>query len=378
MSAGARSLYLPSLDGLRCVAILPVFLSHALMAAGIPRFIPGNFGVTLFFFLSGYLITTLMRLELESTGTISIRHFYLRRALRIFPTCYLVLAACGLYGLATGWTDLWYLLGQALHLTNYQIIRSGWLAPIAPHTDVYWSLAVEEHFYLAFPALFLLFARGASRRWLVPTLWTLCAMVFAWRCVLTFALGASYDRTYLATDTRIDSILFGCILALHGNPALDPTRLKASTWKTWLLPLSLVGLILSFVVGDRAFRETFGYSIQGLCLFAVFVTAVRYPEWGPLRWLSAPAVRYIGVLSYSIYLVHPAMLALAEALVGKGFLALTATAAVATLAVAALLHRCVERPLARVRKRYSALDAAEGGAHTARTPATDRTAASPS
>ena len=83
--------HIPSLDGLRCLAILPVFLSHVLMTAEMPSFIPGNFGVTLFFFLSGYLITTLMRMEMERTGTVSFRRFYLRRALRIFPTCYLVL-----------------------------------------------------------------------------------------------------------------------------------------------------------------------------------------------------------------------------------------------------------------------------------------------
>lgn len=352
-----RGLHIPSLDGLRCVAILPVFLSHAMMAAGVPRVIPGNFGVTLFFFLSGYLITTLMRVEIERTGTVDIPRFYLRRALRIFPTCYLVLIAAALYGWYAGRVDPWYLLGQFFHLTNYQIIASGWQAPIAPNTDVYWSLAVEEHFYLVFPALFLVLARAGSRARLVSLLLFLCVLVFLWRCYLIFVAGASYDRTYLGTDTRIDSILFGCVLALWGNPALDPTRIAESTWKRWLFPASVACLVLSLAAGDhRPFRETFGYSLQGLCLFAVFVTAVRYPDWGPIRFLNLAPVRWIGLLSYAIYLVHPAMLSLAAILVGRSFLALTAVSAVLTLIVAALLHYAVERPLGRLRKRFSVIE----------------------
>lgn len=366
MSTSGRGLHIPSLDGLRCVAILPVFLSHAMMAAGVPRVIPGNFGVTLFFFLSGYLITTLMRVEIERTGTVDIPRFYLRRALRIFPTCYLVLAAAALYGWYAGRVDPWYLLGQFVHLTNYQIIAAGWQAPIAPNTDVYWSLAVEEHFYLAFPALFLLLWRAGSRTRLVASLLGLCALVFLWRCYLIFVAGASVDRTYLGTDTRVDSILFGCVLALWGNPALDATRIAESTWKWRLLPAAVVCILLTFAIDDRAFRETFGYSLQGVCLFAVFVTAVRYPDWGPMRLLNTAPVRWIGLLSFSIYLVHPSMLVLAEALVGRSFLALTVVAAALTLVCAALLYYAVERPLGRLRRRYSVIEAQPDASNPAR------------
>ena len=102
MTSTDRGLHIPSLDGLRCIAILPVFASHALESAGLARVVPGNFGVTLFFFLSGYLITTLMRLEFERTGSLSFRMFYLRRALRIMPTCYVVLALAAAYGWYAG------------------------------------------------------------------------------------------------------------------------------------------------------------------------------------------------------------------------------------------------------------------------------------
>lgn len=354
MTSVQKGLYIPSLDGLRSVAIALVFLSHAMMAAGIPRVVPGHFGVTLFFFLSGYLITTLMRLEVERTGTVNIRLFYIRRALRIFPTFYLVLAVAAVYGLYAGISEPWFLIGQALHLSNYEIIWAGWQAPIAPFTDVYWSLAVEEHFYLAFPALFLLMSRRTAPGRVAAWLLGACGLVLLWRCILVFGFSVPYDRTYMATDTRIDAILFGCALAVWGNPALDPTRIAESTWKRLLFPLSIAGILVSLAIRDREFRETFGYTIQGLCLFPVFITAVRYPEWGILRWLNVGWLKWIGLLSYAIYLVHPSMLALAKVLVGKSFISLSLTAAVLTIGAAALLYYAIERPLGRLRQRFSA------------------------
>lgn len=355
MTTADRGGYIPSLDGLRCVAILPVFLSHALMAAQMPSFIPGNFGVTLFFFLSGYLITTLMRQEMERTGTVNFRLFYLRRVLRIFPTCYLVLALAAVYGWYSGGMDSWWLLGQVLQVTNYQIIAGGWTAPIAPNTDVYWSLAVEEHFYLVFPACFILLARLSSAGRRAALLLGVCVLVFLWRSWLIYGAGAPYDRTYLATDTRIDSILYGCVLALWGNPALDATRIAESTWKYRLLPLSVLVILLTFAVGDRAFRETFGYTLQGICLFSIFIAAVRYPDWGPMRLLNLRGVRWIGALSYAIYLIHPSVLHFIKQVVGTSLVLLLPLSAAITVAAAAALYYVIEMPAGRLRRRLGAV-----------------------
>src|SRR5207247_4936424 len=92
-TASSRSLYIPSLDGIRACAVMLVFVAHVVKLLGPDRYqgrIPGEFGVTVFFFLSGYLITTLLRIEHEQSGAISFRAFYLRRVLRIFPPFYLV------------------------------------------------------------------------------------------------------------------------------------------------------------------------------------------------------------------------------------------------------------------------------------------------
>jgi peptidoglycan/LPS O-acetylase OafA/YrhL len=157
IAAKREALQIPSLDGLRAVSFLVVFAAHAGLEV-----VPGGFGVTVFFFLSGYLITTLMRVEAERTGHVSLKHFYLRRALRILPPFYIVLTA------ATALAEIGFLgdtrpqlrpvLSQVLHFTNYWIAAHGWRG-IAPGTGVYWSLAVEEHFYLLFPAVFLALSR---------------------------------------------------------------------------------------------------------------------------------------------------------------------------------------------------------------------------
>src|SRR5450432_3214918 len=148
------ALHIPSLDGLRAVSFLIVFVSHA----GLSGIVPGYFGLSVFFFLSGYLITTLLRLEFDRAGDISFKQFYLRRALRIFPPFYVVLGVAyflTVIGFLGGslWTSA--VLAQCFHFTNYYVIRHGWWDGIAPGTWVYWSLAVEEHFYFFFPLFYL-------------------------------------------------------------------------------------------------------------------------------------------------------------------------------------------------------------------------------
>src|SRR5262245_34585181 len=162
-SDGARGLEIQSLDGIRAYSFLLVFFAHA----GLDNYIPGGFGVTVFFFLSGYLITTLLRLEWEQHGSISFRDFYLRRALRILPPFYIVLSAAallavvGIVGVVNAPLRATPILAQALHVSNYWIIANT-TNDLPVGTGVYWSLAVEEHFYLVFPAFFVILHRAFS------------------------------------------------------------------------------------------------------------------------------------------------------------------------------------------------------------------------
>jgi peptidoglycan/LPS O-acetylase OafA/YrhL len=351
--SGEGGFQIPSLDGLRAVAFLIVFVAHA----GLEKYVPGYFGLTVFFFLSGYLITTLLRIEYDHWGGISLRQFYLRRILRIFPPFYLVLgiaSALTMLGLLEGSVHDGAVLAQVCHLSNYYVIRHGWWDGRAPGTWVYWSLAVEEHFYLAFPLLYLLLRRFApSGRGQAAILAGLCLAFLAWRCFLVFALHAPKDRLYVASDTRGDSILFGCILAVWGNPALETNCISERMLKGLWLPLALAALLASFALRGLRFEQTFRYTIQGIALFPVFIAAIRYPGWGPFQLLNLRPVAFLGVLSYSLYLMHTTVLYGLHQWTpwsrgAKGPLALGMS-----ILLAWLIYRFVEKPCARLRKRLS-------------------------
>jgi len=346
------SFYIPSLDGMRAVAILIVFLAHV----GLDKIVPGGLGVTIFFFLSGYLITTLLRRELAKSGRIDFKQFYIRRMLRIWPSFYLVLALGALLtlaGLLPGPLKPGPLLSQVLHYANYYSIFSGSEGAILG-TAVFWSLAVEEHFYLAFPLLYLVLVRlGLTPRRQGMVIGLLCLGVLAWRCFLVLHLHVDDHRTYYATDTRVDSIMFGCILAIRGNPMLDPHQGSEKLWKFVLLPAGLVLLAATLLYRSPDFRETLRYSLHGLALFPVFVTALRYPEWGPMRLLNSSALRLIGQISFPFYLVHFTVIrAFVEHPHPLPPLAIGILSFLISFALAYAIYRFVEQPVARIRKKH--------------------------
>ncbi len=356
-NAGANprgTVNIPSLDGIRAFSFGVVFLAHA----GLGQWIPGGFGVTVFFFLSGYLITTLLRLEAAKKGTVSLRSFYLRRALRILPPFYLVLAialALTFASILPGPLQPGAVLSQALYFANYWIIGHG-AGGQASGTGVYWSLAVEEHFYLLFPLLYLFFLRRRlSPKSQALLIWSLCAAILVWRCVLVYVLHSSPDRTFMASDTRVDSILFGCALAVYGNPILDTVRrVPEAIWKRVLLPLGIAAILGSPFLDHQA-RESVRYSLQGLALYPIFVAAIRWPQWLPFKILNLRSVKFVGVLSYSLYLLHQVVIyaiyqQTEEPTVLKG-----AVAFVIALAAAWVIYEVVEKPSARLRRRLEAV-----------------------
>lgn len=343
--------HIPSLDGIRAISFMLVFVAHA----GLERVVPGGLGVTIFFFLSGFLITTLMRSEFENNGCVNFRHFWLRRALRILPPFYLVLLAATLAATALyppGTLSRPAVAAQAMHVANYRTIFHGFDG-LAPGTGVYWSLAVEEHFYLLFPWLYV-----AMQKWRLPPsrqawlLWGLCAAVLAWRCMLVLGMHAVADRTYMATDTRVDSILFGCALAVWNNPVLDESQPRPDLWKYFIVPAAFVALLLCIVYRGAAFRETWRYTIQGVALTFIFIAAVRFHRWPLFRFLNFKPVAFVGVLSYSLYLIHQVLLSAVETLVPQVHpLARSAIALAAAVGLAWIIYLYIEKPCARLRAR---------------------------
>jgi peptidoglycan/LPS O-acetylase OafA/YrhL len=352
-SRAAGTAHIPSLDGIRAISFLIVFCAH--MGAG--DIVPGGLGVTIFFFLSGFLITTLMRDEQQRKGSVSLRHFWIRRVLRIFPPFYIVLVGSILFTFVyypPGTLAVPAVAAQLLHFTNYWIIYHGYDHQ-PPGTGVYWSLAVEEHFYLVFPWVFVGMQRlrmsGKSQSIL---LWTVCGLALLWRFVLVTHFHSPTDRTYIASDTRMDSILFGCALAVWNNPVLDAVSLNERRWKYWLAPLGVALLLLSLVFRNPVFRETARYTLQGAALTLLFIAAIAFPRWWPFRVLNTKPMQKLGTLSYTLYLVHQVMLfGFEKSPLHSLPVARTVAAFAGALAFAWLVYRYVERPCAVLRRRLT-------------------------
>ena len=328
---------IPALDGLRAVAIIIVMLSHV----GLQRIVPGQFGVTLFFFLSGYLITTLMRAEIRERGRIDFRQFYLRRVVRILPPMYItiafltVLSAVGAVH-PLNWLGLPFDLA---FLSNY--------FPVSGMPIGLWSLAVEEHYYLAFPVIMGLLARRFPFAGCAAILLGLCVIVLGIRLWEVHQL-VDFQQINFSTHTRIDSILFGSILALWNNPVADEVDVLPKKLAGYALAAVL--LVPTFAIRDEAFRQTYRYTIQGFGLLVLFNTLIR--DKGPAAAVfNNQVTRQIAILSYTLYLVHSGLILAFSPEDGTHPVIATTAAFAASIGYAMAMHRLVERPLSAWRRK---------------------------
>jgi len=348
-AAAPSSGTIPSLDGIRAVAVALVFFAHS----GLEAVVPGGLGVTIFFVLSGFLITTLMRVEHARHGRLDFRAFYLRRLLRLMPPLVIVLllaaALAGLSVIGGGFTwGGWF--AALFYAGNYHAIANDFNGMPAG-IGVVWSLAIEEHYYLFYPPLAALLLRGGRPGRSVAVLASLCLAVLAWRVWLA-RHGASDNYLGMATDTRVDAILIGCALALWRNPWLDSSPAPKALRDGALLALALGLLLLTLLIRDPAFRHTLRYTLQGVAVAALLYLAVARSAWWPLRWLNARPLVYLGSVSYTVYLSHHLiLLGLARHAPQWGWLPLTLAGAALTLLLAEPMRRWVEQPCATLRRR---------------------------
>jgi len=302
ISAEARYGYIPGLDGLRAIAVLIVLVAHF----GLSHIVPGGFGVTVFFFISGFLITRLLIAEGEKKGGIGLKDFYVRRAIRLFP------ALIGMTFLTTA-IHIGFGLGSPagaefaaanLYFTNYYQIaqQAAGQLPYMSWTPL-WSLAVEEHFYLLFPALLVL--TGLKWRRLTTALLALIVIIPIWRLAVSLIWPDSAEiYTYMATDARIDSIAYGCLFTLGLHQLKNPDRLRVLIG--WV-PAVLAGLVLlaTFLIRDDMFRQVLRFSVQGLAIGVLLLNLYfgRAFQWAfPI--LELAPLRWIGRVSYGLYLWH--------------------------------------------------------------------------
>jgi peptidoglycan/LPS O-acetylase OafA/YrhL len=347
--------YLPVLDGLRGCAFTLVFLAHA----GLEKVVPGGLGVTIFFFLSGYLITTLLRKEWAETGHVSLRAFYLRRAYRILPPLYLALLVGWILDAAhvpTHQASWGGLLSVLFYFYNYAALIHPLHDGMPAGLSVVWSLMIEEHFYLLFPFVYLLWLkRRMSPRTIVTILVWVCAAVLLWRCVLVYVLHTSLDSlfswTYAATDARFDSILWGCILAIGANPWCGDRNSFLERYCGKLALGSLGLFLLTLVIREPHFRQTLRYTLQGMALIPLFYYIVSNAERWQTTWLAWRPLRWIGWVSYTMYLFHFLVLQILHAYLRWNGVVLGFCAAILSGVIGEGVRRLIETPLRRMKKR---------------------------
>lgn len=332
----------PQLDGLRAVAVLLVIASHA----GLGRIVPGGFGVTIFFFLSGYLITTLLRVEFAATGRIDLRAFYLRRFLRIAPPLYITLLIVNVAQLQ-GWlgagsnpqTFVW----DYLFLSNYAHLwgqEGGLPIPL-------WSLAVEEHFYLLFPIFFAVLAKRHSATGVAKICLLLCLISLGFR-IIPWELGHDLTRNYYWSHTRMDSILFGSILAMWQNPLVDDEFWRPS--KAAFLCSTII-LLATFAIRNEAFRQTIRYSLQGISLFVIFGYVLGSKAAIISRILSLSVLAWVGSVSYTLYLCHVAIFAVLRNSFGDSWHSYI-LGVIGAFVFAQAMRFLVEKPIIAWRRRH--------------------------
>lgn len=347
---------IPSLDGIRAISVLIVVLAHS----GFGKIIPGGLGVTIFFFLSGYLITTLMLAEYRRNGEISIPNFYVRRAFRLVPPLLITLAiAYGLTyaGLLGARITLGGILAQLFYFANYYAIFFDKGETLPAGTAILWSLAIEEHFYIFYPIAMTLILGSAWRARKIGMVFGIaCLAILAWRIYLVQLPDFEIVRTYYGSDTRIDSIIYGCILAVVKNPMDEQHRALYISLRQWML-LALAAGVLLFTVAirDPAFRETLRYTLQGICLMPMFYFSVRFSKNRMFRHLNSEWAIRLGTYSYAIYLIHYVVIGLfvknAPALAANP-LTLFASVLAVSIAYAAAIDRVVDPYFRQLRHRW--------------------------
>jgi len=338
--------HLPALDGLRAVAVFTVVASHS----NLPVRVPGDLGVSAFFVLSGFLITRLLVRERERTGEVSIRRFYLRRTMRIFPAYYAFLLLS--YALDARAGQLWSnaLLANTLTYTvNYFNAFNHHPSTSVAHA---WSLAVEEQFYLLWPLAFVILATRGRRA--VVTGVSLAALAaVAWRSWLF--LGARVDPSYVynAFDTRLDNLAVGCLLALVVDYDTVVAAAGMVAKRSWFPIVTLALLLTSRIATPESYHYSIGFTVDALLVATLIVQLLQLYGTRLWSWLEWRTVRYLGAISYPIYLYHQWGASVGRRIAGDAHAFEFAAGVIATIALASGSYYVIERPFLRLKARYA-------------------------
>jgi peptidoglycan/LPS O-acetylase OafA/YrhL len=357
--------YFRYLDGLRCLSVFWVILLHLRLQGGRAlEFIAGHgwMGVDMFFVISGFLITGILLREHASTGRISLSRFYARRALRIWPAYYALLGAitvAALLGLTSDASMILHTIRwPATYLTNayagYNRTESVAFLPS-------WSLSLEEQFYLVWPILLFLSVRRAGAMAI-----TVIGAVTVWRTWLTFHMPPgifAMRRIFYAPDTRIDVILYGCLLAFLFADARRIETVRRMLNRRWVSSV-LAGAFLGAVYINNRWSghlgNSIGYSVSAIMmmLMIAYIHTVR-PAW-LLAVLECKPVVWCGRVSYGIYLFHKPLIDVVVGRFGRpssvaGEVAFALVVYAGAVGLASLSYIFFESRFLRLKDRFSSV-----------------------
>ncbi|HMF58215.1 MAG TPA: acyltransferase [Pyrinomonadaceae bacterium] len=304
--------YHPELDGLRGVSILLVLAHHLELWS---QWHGGFLGVDIFFVLSGFLITSLLLQEWQWSGRISLKRFYIRRVLRLMPALYLLMLLLGLYAFifldAKHAVNIYYsILVTSLYASNWVLaFNYGYqLGPLA----ITWSLAIEEQFYLLWPSALTLALRLKLRERSIFFGLALIILLIVLHRSMLWQEGASISRVYYATDTRVDSILTGCLAGLLVAWNFWPKMKRLGFYMRCLAIIAAIFAIYQIITASPRDGQWFAgrYILFSLAIAQIITVILLWPpkialmvlRWEPLAW--------VGRISYGLYLWHWAILSL--------------------------------------------------------------------
>jgi len=346
--------YVRGIDGLRGVAVTIVMLFHFYPLA----FTGGFVGVDVFFVISGFLITLIFIDEKNKSGYINIKNFILKRVIRLVPAMLVMLFFLSLWLYSTlsrvaFEAYLFEFLSALFYVSNWVRAFDGHAMPYLGHT---WSLSIEEQFYILWPLLFLAMTKNRGYRELFVVVCFLFCLVAVYRYVSIDQHIYSIKRLYNGFDTRADSLLAGCILALlmSGEKSLEFLRSVSASWQKKIIWLASLFMLLAAMLFVWYEPYVYRYGLLLVYLASAALIAVIYLKGEEFDTpFEHPAVVYVGKISYGLYLWHYPVFKLSKAQYGDGFGVLLWSTTLVFI-VAVLSFKYVESPLrVLLRKRFS-------------------------
>ncbi len=361
-----RFRYVPSLDGLRALAVLGVIAYHD----GISIMPAGFLGVDAFFVLSGFLITSLLVSEWHSTDRIRLGAFWSRRARRLLPALFLMVIAVVAYARFIAPRGMYPglrldALATLFYVANWHFILAGqnYFVRTGPpslllHT---WTLSIEEQFYIVWPLVVLLLVR--RRRTLWPLFWVsvVGAVASAAEMAILYRPGHDPTRVYFGTDTHAESLLIGAALAVgmvlwrqrrvSDVETRTTSLVRTATGRTAALGLGIVGIgVSAWAWSQLSYNDPFvfrgGIVVAGLAVAGVIASAVLHPTGPVASVLSLSPLRFVGRISYGMYLWHwPLEFLIDSARTGLYGYELDGVRLMATLAISIASYYLLEQPI---------------------------------